>query len=232
MSRLLNRKTLLDIYRAMLSAHDHRHWWPGDTPFEIMVGAILTQNTSWKNVEKAIAGLKKRRMLSIPGIRNASLKKLAAAIRSSGYFNQKAKKLKELIRHLDQEYHGSLKEMRRVPLARLRENLLRVWGIGPETADSILLYALVKPVFVVDAYTRRILQRHRWIDNRSDYHQIQQLFMTHLPAQAGLFNDYHAQLVAVGNRYCGRSRALCQRCPLESFLPAGKRSEWYNGNQS
>lgn len=218
-----NRKILLKIYQAMLSSHGHRRWWPGDTPFEIMVGAILTQNTAWKNVEKAITGLKRERLLSISGLRKVPLAKLAKVIRPSGYFNQKAKKLKALIRHMDQEYGGSLKRMKHQPLPALREKLLKVWGVGPETADSILLYALEKPVFVVDAYTKRIFLRHKWIDESSDYHQIQQLFMKWLPHDQKLFNDYHAQVVAVGHHYCRRSQAFCKECPLESFLPLGIR---------
>lgn len=214
-----NRRTLLKIYYAMLSSHGHRHWWPGDTPFEIMVGAILTQNTAWKNVEKAIMGLKRERLLSISGLRKVPLAKLAKVIRPSGYFNQKAKKLKALIRHMDQEYGGSLKRMKHQPLPALREKLLKVWGVGPETADSILLYALEKPVFVVDAYTKRIFLRHRWIPELAGYDQIQRVFMDHLPEDERLYNDYHAQLVAVGNRYCKRSEMLCEQCPLEPYLP-------------
>ena len=203
----------------MLKAHGHRNWWPGETPFEIMVGAILTQNTAWKNVEKAIAGLKREKLLSVSAIRRTPMAKLARVIRPSGYFNQKAKKLKALIQYLDERYNGSLQRMRRQPMKVLRPELLKVWGIGPETADSILLYALEKPVFVVDAYTKRIFLRHRWIKTDSDYHQVQQLFMRHLPLDEKLFNDYHAQLVAVGNRYCGRSEPLCEKCPLQPFLP-------------
>ena len=136
-----SHELLIKIYHAMLSAHGHRHWWPGDTPFEIMVGAILTQNTAWKNVENAVAGLKKEKLLSISAIRQVPLRKLAKVIRPSGYFNQKARKLKALIRHMDQEYGGSLKRMKQQLLPALREKLLEVWGIGQETEDSILLYA-------------------------------------------------------------------------------------------
>jgi endonuclease-3 related protein len=213
------RKILLKVYQAMLKTHGYRHWWPGDTPFEIMVGAILTQNTAWKNVEKTIAGLKKEKLLSISGIRKVPLAKLAKVIRPSGYFNQKAKKLKGLVRHMDQEYSGSLKRMKQQPLPALREKLLEVWGIGPETADSILLYALEKPVFVVDTYTKRILLRHRWIPASAGYSHIQQLLTCRLPKEERLYNDYHAQLVAVGNRYCKRSQALCEQCPLQPYLP-------------
>lgn len=213
------RKILLKVYQAMLKTHGYRHWWPGDTPFEIMVGAILTQNTAWKNVEKAIAGLKRERFLSISGIRKIPLAKLAKVIRPSGYFNQKAKKLKGLVQHIDQEYGGSLKWMKQQPLPALREKLLEVFGIGPETADSILLYALEKPVFVVDTYTKRIFLRHRWIPASAGYSQIQQLLTRRLPEEERLYNDYHAQLVAVGNRYCKRSQALCEQCPLQPYLP-------------
>ena len=213
-----SRQTLLKVYQTMLSIHGHRRWWPGESDFEVMVGAILTQNTAWKNVEKAIANLKQARLLSIHGIRNVPLRQLAQLIRPSGYFNQKAKKLKALIRYLDERFQGSLRKVKQVPLEILREDLLKIWGIGPETADSILLYALDKPIFVVDAYTKRILTRHHWVDERADYHLIQQLFMDSLPQNQKLFNDYHAQLVAVGSRYCKRSQALCEQCPLEPFL--------------
>ncbi len=218
-----NRQTLLKVYHAMRSAHGHRHWWPGDTPFEIMVGAVLTQNTAWKNVEKAIAGLKREKLLSVSGIRRVPLAKLAKIIRSSGYFNQKAKKLKALVQHIDQEYEGSLRRMKKQPLVSSREKLLKIWGIGPETADSILLYGLGKTSFVVDAYTKRIFYRHGWMHHKSEYHQIQQVFMSRLPLSQRLFNDYHAQIVAVGNRYCKRSRPRCEQCPLFSFLSEGQK---------
>lgn len=212
---------LIAMYQAMRRAHGHRHWWPGQTTWEIMVGAILTQNTAWKNVEKAIANLKKERLLSLGGIRKIRLRELAKLIRPSGYFNQKAKKLKSLIQFIDDQYGGSLEKMSQAPLEKLRSQLLQVWGIGPETADSILLYALGKEVFVVDAYTKRIFLRHQWIQEDWDYNQIQQLFMKQLPSDEKLFNDYHAQLVAVGHRYCGRTQVLCDQCPLQPFLPPG-----------
>ena len=214
-----NHHKLLTMYQAMRKAHRHRHWWPGETNWEIMTGAILTQNTAWKNVEKAIANLKKAGLLSIDGIRKTPLRKLARLISPSGYFNQKAKKLKALVQFIDDRYGGSLARMRRAELEELRPQLLQVWGIGPETADSILLYALDKPIFVVDAYTKRILQRHEMITEEDDYDSIQNFFMNQFPKDVALYNDYHAQLVAVGHRYCGRSKTLCHQCPLNPFLP-------------
>lgn len=205
---------LLEIYRLLRGHFGRRNWWPGDTAIEIMVGAILTQNTAWSNVEKAIVNLKAHRALTVRGLRQAPEKDLAAWIRPSGYFNQKARKIKALIRFLDETYSGSIARMRRAPLTTLRHQLLEVKGIGPETADSILLYALEKAVFVVDAYTKRIFMRHGYFEGEPSYHVVQAHFEEELPADTGLFNDFHAQIVAVGNRYC-KPAPRCEGCPLE-----------------
>jgi len=210
---------LIETYLLMRNHFGHRDWWPGDTPLEIIVGAILTQNTSWKNVEKAIGNLKAHRTLSVNGLREVPEKKLATWIRPSGYFNQKAKKLKAFIRFLDENYRGSIAAMRRADLERLREELLDVKGIGPETADSILLYALEKSVFVVDAYTKRIFTRHYYFDPDPTYDEVQEKFELACKEDVELYNDFHAQIVATGHQFCKPS-PRCEGCPLES-LPHG-----------
>lgn len=192
-------------------------WWPGDTPFEIIIGAILTQNTNWTNVEKAIANLKKARVLSPDKLHKLNITKLAGLIRPAGYFNIKAARLKNFINWLFENYSGKLKNLESVPTERLRRELLSVKGVGTETADSILLYAFERPVFVVDAYTARICSRHHLIDFDADYHQIQQIFENNLPADVQLFNEYHALFVRSGKDFC-RPTPRCNDCPL-NHLP-------------
>jgi endonuclease-3 related protein len=214
---------LRDYYQRLRAHFGHQHWWPGDTPFEVCVGAILTQNTAWSNVEKAIANLKRARALSPRALHQLNEHQIAALIRPSGYFNIKARRLKAFIEFLFAEY-GGVTRMRRERLTSLREKLLSVNGVGPETADSILLYALGKPIFVVDAYTRRVLVRHRLIKPSATYDEIQKLF--HSPFRRhppSLFNDFHAQFVAVGKTYCKSRVALCEYCPLKPLLslPSG-----------
>lgn len=199
----------------------HRHygdlsWWPGDTPLEVSVGAILTQNTAWTNVEKAIAQLKTERSLSVQALHRMSHKRLARLIRAAGYFNVKARRLKHFISFLQGRYGGSLSKMFRQPMPRLRQELLSVNGVGPETADSILLYAGGKPIFVIDAYTKRILSRHGVLPYEKGYVDFQKLFMRHLPADAPFYNQYHAMFVNVGKDFC-RRRPLCDSCPLNGW---------------
>ncbi|MBI2891673.1 MAG: endonuclease III domain-containing protein [Nitrospirae bacterium] len=209
---------LLKIYRLMFDRLGPQHWWPGETPFEVMVGAVLTQNTNWGNVEKAIANLKRARMLNPRRIAEAPLGRLASLIRPSGYFRVKARRLRSYVRYFVARYGGSVRKMARQPLPELRQELLDVHGVGPETADSILLYALDKPIFVVDAYTRRIFARHGWAGPKADYAQLQSIFAGGLPAEIRLFNEYHALIVRVGKEYC-RSRPRCEACPLAPLLP-------------
>lgn len=209
---------LMNLYGRLLYHFGHRNWWPGDSPFEIVVGAILTQNTNWKNVEKAIANLKRAGVLSYKKLLAISEEQLAELIRPSGYYNQKAKKLKAFLRFLKHENKGSLKKMFAQETAALRRQLLEIHGIGPETADSILLYAGSHPVFVVDLYTYRVATRHGWVPEGIDYNGLQRFFMDRLPNDVSLYNDYHAQLVAVGNRFC-RKTPQCDECPLKEFLP-------------
>ncbi len=196
------------------------HWWPAKTPFEVIVGAILTQNTAWSNVDRAIANLRRERLLAPMALERVPLGKLARLVRSSGYFRQKARKLKAFVRFLRRDFHGSLKAMFRTPTVELRQRLLRVHGIGPETADSILLYAGNHPVFVVDAYTKRILLRHQLIGEKADYEEVRRLFERSLPRDTALYNEFHALLVNVGKNWCRSRQALCDQCPLQSYLPA------------
>ncbi len=204
------------LYRAL----GPQHWWPARTPFEVIVGAILTQNTAWTNVEKAIANLRRERLLSPAALERVPQSKLARLIRSSGYFRQKAKKLKAFVRFLRAEFAGSLAKMFRTPTTELREKLLAVHGIGPETADSILLYAGHHPVFVVDAYTKRILARHGLVSEKAGYEDIRALFEKTLPQDAKLYNEFHGLIVMTGKHWCRTKNPRCHECPLQQFLPA------------
>ena len=207
---------IIEIYHKLYHAFGPQHWWPGDSPFEIAVGAILTQNTNWANVEKAIASLKNKRALSAKGIHEMKTEKLALFIRPAGYFNVKARRLKAFIHFLINDYHGSMGRMKNEKLDTLRTKLLNVHGIGPETADSILLYALDNPVFVIDAYTKRALSRHSVINHDESYERIQDLFHETLKRDTELFNEYHALFVRLGKTYC-RKKPLCDGCPLEGM---------------
>jgi endonuclease-3 related protein len=214
-----SRAGLRTYYDALFAAHGPQYWWPGRTAFEVIVGAILTQNTSWSNVEIAIRNLRREKLLTPRAIEDVSFARLARLVRSSGYFRQKAKKLKCFVRFLRSEYGGSLTRMFRTPTAELREKLLSVHGIGPETADSILLYAGKHPVFVVDAYTRRLLERHRIAAPTQSYEEIRQLFERTVPGDAPLYNEFHALIVRTGKEYCRTRNPRCSECPLHSFLP-------------
>lgn len=205
-------------YEILRAHNGHLGWWPGRTRTEVIVGAILTQNTAWGNVERAIANLRAERLLSMRGLRVVEESRLAAAIRPSGYFRQKARKVKAFVALLDRAFGGRLARMAQEPTERLREALLATWGIGPETADSILLYAFDRPVFVVDAYTLRIAARHGWVPQRTRYTQLQAFFSDRLAPDAELYNDYHAQMVWVGKHHC-RTRPRCETCPLSCLLP-------------
>ncbi|XOF33243.1 MAG: endonuclease III domain-containing protein [Candidatus Electrothrix sp. YB6] len=206
--------SLEEIYRRLLEHFGPQHWWPGDTPFEIMVGAILTQNTNWQNVEKAISNLKATGVLSFPAISALDREELAEYIRPAGYYNIKAGRLQNLFSMIEEQWSGDVDALLGQSAAVLREQLLSVKGIGPETADSIILYAAEQPVFVVDAYTHRILLRHELISEDCDYHQMQELFMDNLAEDTALFNEYHALLVQVGKRFCRKSKPQCRACPL------------------
>jgi endonuclease III related protein len=206
-------------YETLFAAYGPQHWWPGRTRMEVIVGAILTQNTSWTNVERAIANLRREKLLSVSALLAISTPRLARLIRSSGYFRQKAKKLKSFARFLHAEYSGSLTRMFRSPTPELREKLLAVHGIGPETADSILLYAGNHPVFVVDAYTRRLLERHALASSKHKYDQIRAFFEQSLPRDPRLFNEFHALIVRTGKHFCLTRNPRCAECALQKFLP-------------
>ena len=206
------------IYRELFSHFGPQDWWPGDTPFEVAVGAVLTQNTNWGNVEKAINNLKKAGKLSAAAIHKMQTDQLAGLIRPSGYFNVKAKRLKGLIKWFIERFDGDTEKMFSQRLEDLREELLSVKGIGPETADSILLYAGGMPSFVVDAYTYRILLRHQLILEESTYDEIKSFFEDNLPQDVDRYNEYHALLVQVGKNYCKPREPACEKCPLYEFL--------------
>ena len=206
-------------FETLSSALKPMNWWPARSPFEVIVGAILTQNTTWSNVERAIANLRRERLLTCSAIERVPAPRLARLIRSSGYFRQKAKKLKAFARFLRTDYAGSLARMFRTPTNELREKLLGVYGIGPETADSILLYAGGHSIFVVDAYTHRILGRHGLTDARPDYEAVRALVESKLPREARVYNEFHAQLVHVGKHWCRTRQPKCHECPLQPHLP-------------
>jgi len=212
------REVLKGFYKALFSSFGPQGWWPGRTKFEVVVGAILTQNTNWKNVEKAIKNLKSRRLLNPQGMHDLSVHELAALIRPAGYFNVKAKRLKHFLNHLFDNYSGNLDGFFKRRTDVLREELLNINGIGPETADSILLYAANRPIFVIDAYTKRILLRHCMIKKHTDYHEMQRLFMENLVHDSPMFNEYHALIVKTGKDFCKTKEPLCSRCPLGRFL--------------
>ncbi len=208
------RHLLVTAFELTLRRFGPQHWWPGDTPFEVMVGAILTQNTAWSNVERAIGNLKGAGVLSPERMMDLKPEELAELIRPSGFYNLKAKRLRELLKLLVEEFSGDPQVMAESPGHTLRPILLGIRGVGPETADSILLYALGKPFFVVDAYTKRILLRMGIGRSEWDYHQIQRLFMENLPADPALYNEFHALLVVTAKHHCRKRVALCASCPL------------------
>ena len=241
--------TVRALYRKLARAWGRQHWWPAETPFEVVVGAILTQNTSWNNVERALANLRGADVLSVEGIRHLPLPQLEQLVRSSGYFRQKSRRLKNFVAFLDQRYGGSLERMFATPTEQLRAELLNQKGIGPETADGILLYAGHYEIFVVDAYARRILGRHQAVSSTAKYDEIRRVVERALqreqpaesrgPGQTGqppvhhasamstaqrtplaqVYNEMHGLLVQVGKHYCLKQQPRCDTCPLRSILP-------------
>ena len=212
--------SLYDVYERLVQSFGPQHWWPGESRLEIMIGAILTQNTSWKNVEKAIQNLRDADALTMATLSALSQEELAELIRPAGYYRLKTKRLTNLLRFIHEQHAGSIEDMFAVGLAPLREQLLGVNGIGPETADSILLYAGELPTFVVDTYTARIVKRHEWIDEDADYYSIKDLFESQLDTNVDLFNEFHALIVQVGKRFC-KPKPVCNDCPLCDLLPEG-----------
>jgi len=212
----VNKGAFRDVYRKLYSAFGPQHWWPGDTQFEVIVGAILTQNTAWTNVEKAIGNLKKALALRSPSaMMRLPTRKLAELIRPAGYYNIKAKRLKNFLSFLELGYGASLKALGRLDTRELRYELLGVNGIGPETCDSILLYAFGRPVFVVDAYTKRVFSRHGFFDEDLGYAEVQSIFMKNLRRETAVFNEYHALIVRLAKEFC-RTRPKCGSCPLKA----------------
>ena len=217
----MRQKTLLQYFEAMAAHYGTTHWWPGESAFEIAIGAILTQNTAWTNVEKAIVALKAADLLSPGAMVGYALEDLEQAVRPSGYFRQKAKRLRIFCQHLIDHYEGDIEIMTRRPLAVLREELLALHGIGPETADDILLYACGKPVFVVDTYTRRIFSRHGLVDPKIAYEALRAFFEETLPGEVPLFKEYHGLVVWTGKDFC-KKNPQCEGCPLAPLLKKGQ----------
>lgn len=205
-----------DIYTRLYKRFGPQHWWPGDTRFEIIVGAILTQNTSWSNVEKAIKNLKRENLLSPAKLMAIDKKRLAGLIRPAGYYNIKAARIKNFLNFLSSQYNSSLRKMSSAGTVDLRKQLLSVNGIGPETCDSILLYAFDRPVFVIDAYTRRIFSRHGRLSHDMPYESMQAEFAENLPSDSRLFNEYHALIVRLAKEFC-RTSPRCEACPLSGI---------------
>jgi endonuclease-3 related protein len=241
------------IYSTLLQAWGRQHWWPAQSRFEVIVGAYLTQNTNWTNVEIALKKLRSAKLLSVQGVRNVSIRRLEQLIRPSGYFRQKAARLKTFVKFLDQKYGGSLTKMFAQPTSELREQLLSLNGVGPETADSILLYAGQHQIFVVDAYTRRMATRHQIAPENATYEELRTVFerslsgvallqepssrlpgcASHKPSRMSLatrvplaqvFNEMHGLIVGVGKNYCAKSKPRCDECPLKHLLPSAQTS--------
>ena len=248
MKHAAREHSIRSYYQTLYAAWGPQHWWPAHTSFEVVVGAYLTQNTSWTNVEIALRRLRQADLLSLAAIRTVPVGELETVIRSSGYFRQKATRLKIFVAFVDERYGGSLRRMFARPTDKLRRELLALNGVGPETADSILLYAGQHPVFVVDAYTRRILERHAILPGNASYEEIRELFERSLADQlllrtdnrdprtgfahppsamslarrspvAQVYNDMHGLIVGAGKHYCLKSKPRCEECPLRRFLP-------------
>lgn len=213
---------LEEYYETLFAALGPQQWWPAKTPLEVIVGAILTQNTSWTNVERALGNLRASRLLTFNSLEKTPLPRLERLIRSSGYYRQKARKIRAFCSFVRTEYGGLLKKMFATPTGILREKLLSVHGIGPETADSILLYAGNHGVFVVDAYTKRMLARHGWATEKSKYEEIRTLFERRLGADTQIFNEFHALIVHTGKNYCKTREPLCDQCPLGELRKEGR----------
>lgn len=222
----MTKDLLEEIYDRLLAAYGPQHWWPGETPFEVLVGAVLVQNTAWKNVERAIDNLRQADLMDARRLHAVPTEELQELVRPAGYYRVKAKRLHSLLTFVVEEHGGSLERMFQTPWQTLRGQLLQVHGVGPETADSILLYAGNQPSFVVDTYTYRVLARHGWIDFDAGYDQIKEQFESGLPAEPPLYNEYHALLVRVGHHHC-RKTPKCEGCPLCPMLAGDKpREPW------
>ncbi len=207
------------IYERLYKYFGPSHWWPADTPFEIIVGAILTQNVAWKNVEKAIINLRDAGLLEPEAIYGTSKEELETLIRPAGFYRAKAKKLKAFVEHLRKRYNGSLSAMFSRPLTELRQEMLAIYGIGPETADAILCYAGNYPIMVMDVYTRRVFTRMGFFDDNISYDGMQAFFMDNLPEDQHLYKEYHALIDGLAKHFCRKNRPECQGCPLGDICP-------------
>ena len=212
---MMFRELLYEMYQRMLKTLGHQRWWPAETPFEVCVGAVLTQNTNWRNVERAISNLKSAGKLSPEAIATTELSELEELVRPSGFYKQKAKRLKNLAQWIVEK--GGMESLKEKETESLREGLLSISGIGFETADSILLYAFERPVFVVDAYTYRILVRHGLAGEDVDYGSLQEIFMSNLDPDVEVYKEFHALIVEVGKRFCKKNNPKCGGCPLDGF---------------
>lgn len=222
MGAILTPRRLEEIYTAMYAALGPSNWWPAESDFEVVVGAVLTQNTAWGNVEKAIAALRGAGCLNPHALRALPEEDLAQLIRPAGFFRLKARRLRNLLDWLEAACGCDLAVLRGRDMDSLRAELLAVNGIGPETADCILCYALGYPAFVVDAYTRRIFARHGLVSENIGYEALRGLFMDHLPPDAAMFNEYHALVVRLGKEWCHKGGGRCETCPLNIFLPVSQ----------
>jgi len=224
---LQTREKVRRLYDALLGAWGPQGWWPGETPLEVCVGAVLTQNTNWKNVERAIAALKRAGPLTVEALWHMPAAQLAEHIRPAGYFRLKARRLRNFLALVVNDFGGSLDALFALPTPDLRETVLAVSGIGRETADSIVLYAAERPVFVVDAYTLRIAFRHSLVDPDCDYDELQETFASALASDVAVFKEYHALLVRAGKMHCLKRAPKCPGCPLEALLEDGEPHELF-----
>ncbi len=216
---------LMDIYNRLLAHFGPRHWWPADTPFEMIVGAILTQNVSWRSASAAIANIKDAGLLSVDGLLASGEEELAALLRPARFHLQKARKLQAFCKVIAEEFRGDLGAFLSQNIHTLRPRLLQIYGIGPETADAIILYAAEKPIFVIDAYTHRIFNRLGYFGEKAKYREMQDFFMKHLPPDVPLYNEYHAQIDALGHNICFKSRPRCEECPVFDLCKAKYRQK-------
>ena len=210
------KNTLMEIYDKMSTAFGPQHWWPAESDFEVIVGAILTQSVSWRNVEKAISNLKAANLLSVDALLTVDKDKLTGLIKPTIYYNQKALKLKNFCNYIKHNYDGDIYKLFENDIWQMRKELLSINGIGPETADSIILYAAKKPIFVVDAYTRRIFSRLGFFPNNVTYQDMQDFFMKNLPPNVELYNEYHGLIVELGKAYCKKNKPLCTKRPINT----------------
>lgn len=217
------QQSLAGIYHRLLHFFGPQGWWPGDTPFEVAVGAILTQNTSWRGAEKAVAALKEAGLLSARKMAALPEEGLADLIRPAGCCNLKSRRLKNFLGYLGDNHHFSMEELAVAAPGKTREGLLRVNGVGPETADSILLYAARRPFFVVDAYTRRVFSRHHLVSPAVSYEELQRYIVARLPLDVALYNEFHALLVRLGKEYCRPREPKCDSCPMDRPGPKPAR---------